>query len=76
MIRKVDVNIIQHASTANTVSQFYLIPFLVPQYCLLAALLFYLLPGDVTYVAVAGLFLTMKVIGGMLIVVVVVVTDC
>jgi len=27
----------------------------------LAALLFYLLPGDVTYVAVAGLFLTMKV---------------
>lgn len=35
-----------------------------PQYCLLAALLFYLLPGDVTYVAVAGLFLTMKVSGG------------
>ena len=57
---------------------FILFRFLSPQYCLLAALLFYLLPGDVTYVAVAGLFLTMKVIGGMLIVVVVVVvvTDC
>ena len=41
-----------------------LIHYLSPQYCLLAALLFYLLPGDVTYVAVAGLFLTMKVSGG------------
>merc|ERR1711997_1019023 len=38
-----------------------LIPSVTSKYCLLAALLFYLLPGDVTYVAVAGLFLTMKV---------------
>merc|ERR1712242_302578 len=30
-------------------------------FCLLAALLLHLLPGDATYIAVAGLFLTMKV---------------
>ena len=35
---------------------------MVPQYCLLAALLLHLVPGDATYIAVAGLFLSMKVI--------------
>jgi len=38
-----------------------LIPSVTSKYCLLAALLLYFLPGDVTYVAVSGLFLTMKV---------------
>ena len=32
------------------------------KYCILAALLLTFLPGDLTYVIVAGLFLVMKVI--------------
>jgi hypothetical protein len=31
------------------------------QYCVVAALLFMLIPGDLTYVCVTGLFLAMKV---------------
>jgi hypothetical protein len=31
------------------------------QYCIVAALLLTLLPGDITYVCVTGLFLAMKV---------------
>ena len=31
------------------------------QYCLVATLMFFLLPGELTYVAIAGLFLAMKV---------------
>jgi len=48
-----------------------LIPSVTSKYCLLAALLFYLLPGDLTYVAVAGLFLTMKMSDAVVVVVVV-----
>jgi len=37
-----------------------LIPSVTSKYCLLAAILLTILPGDITYVATAGLFLTMK----------------
>jgi len=38
-----------------------LVPSICTKYCILATLLLTLLPGDFTYVAVAGLFLSMKV---------------
>jgi len=38
-----------------------LVPSVCTKYCILATLLLTLLPGDFTYVGVAGLFLTMKV---------------
>lgn len=38
-----------------------LVPSLTTKYCMVACLLLTFLPGDVTYVAVAGLFLAMKV---------------
>ena len=36
-------------------------PSICTKYCILATLLLTFLPGDITYVAVAGLFLSMKV---------------
>jgi len=38
-----------------------MIPSVTTKYCVLAVLLLHFVPGDVTYIAVAGLFLTMKV---------------
>jgi len=38
-----------------------LMPSVTTKYCILAALLLHLVPGDATYIAVAGLFLSMKV---------------
>ena len=39
-----------------------MIPSVCTKYCILAALLLTFLPGDLTYVIVAGLFLVMKVV--------------
>jgi len=38
-----------------------MMPSVTTKYCVLAALLLYFLPGDITYIVVAGLFLSMKV---------------
>jgi len=43
------------------ISSELLMPSLTTKYCLVATLMFFLLPGELTYVAIAGLFLAMKV---------------
>merc|ERR1719244_1691155 len=39
----------------------FITPSITTKYCLVACLVFYLAPGDLTYVAIAALFLSMKV---------------